>query len=78
MLENNNAEVIEVIPPALNTDLGGKAIHDMWESVDTFIDSVFVQLKEGKKSVSHGFSIVMSSAGKETLEGIFNQMNPKE
>lgn len=50
----------------------------MWESVDTFIDSVFIQLKEGKKSISHGFSIAISSAGKETLEGILNQMNPKE
>ncbi len=78
LLENNNLEVIEVIPPALNTDLGGKGIHDMWESVETFIDSVFVQLKEGKKSISHGFSIAMSNAGKEILEGVFNQMNPKE
>lgn len=78
LLENNNVEVIEIIPPALNTDLGGKGIHDMWDSVDTFIDSVFVQLKEGKKSISHGFSIAMSNAGKETIDGIFNQMNSRE
>ena len=78
LLEDRAIEVIEVIPPALNTDLGGKGIHDMWDSVDTFIESIFGQLKEGKKTVSHGFSVAMSSAGKETLEGIFNQMNPKE
>jgi uncharacterized oxidoreductase len=78
LLENNDLEVIEIIPPALNTDLGGKGIHDMWESVDGFIDSIFEQLKEGKKSISHGFSIAMSSAGKETLDGIFNQMNSRE
>ena len=45
LLENNNAEVIEVIPPALNTDLGGKAIHDMWESVDSEEDRYCVLVK---------------------------------
>jgi uncharacterized oxidoreductase len=78
LLEDKAIEVIEVIPPALNTDLGGKGIHDMWDSVDTFIDSIFAQLKDGSINVSHGFSIAMSNAGKETLEGIFNQVNPRE
>jgi uncharacterized oxidoreductase len=28
ILKSKNIEVIEMIPPALNTDLGGKGIHD--------------------------------------------------
>ncbi|KLT67057.1 SDR family oxidoreductase [Pedobacter sp. BMA] len=77
LLSNTPIEVIEIIPPALNTDLGGKGLHDMWEPVSAFIESVFKQLEEGKQSISHGFSVKMSEAGQETLQGIFNQMNPK-
>ncbi len=49
-------EVIEMIPPALNTDLGGKGIHDGQPAVSDFVDSVFQQMKEGKTELAFGFS----------------------
>jgi len=41
LLKNKNIEVIEMIPPALNTDLGGKGIHDFAPPVSEFIVSIF-------------------------------------
>ena len=48
LLKSTNIEVIELIPPALNTDLGGKGIHTAYPSVSDFVESIFNQLKEGK------------------------------
>src|SRR6185436_13938868 len=49
-------EVIECIPPALNTDLGGKGLHDFAPPVSEFIESIFAQLKEGKTTLTFGMS----------------------
>jgi uncharacterized oxidoreductase len=37
LLKSKNVEVIEVIPPALNTDLGGKGLHDGQPPVSAFV-----------------------------------------
>ncbi len=68
-------EVIEVIPPALNTDLGGKGIHDHAPPVGDFIESVFTQLKEGKTEIAFGFSASVYTAGQEVLRPAFARMN---
>lgn len=43
-LKAKNIEVIEIIPPALNTDLGGKGLHDGQPAVKDFVDAVFEQI----------------------------------
>ena len=70
-------EVIEIIPPALNTDLGGKGIHISAPPVKEFVDVVFEQLKDGKTEISHGFSTAMTKAGPEELQKAFERMNPE-
>lgn len=75
LLRPKNIEVIEVIPPALNTDLGGKGLHDFAPAVGGFIESVFEQLKLGKDELSFGFSEAMVNAGAEELKAVFNRMN---
>lgn len=75
LLKANNIEVIEIIPPALNTDLGGKGIHDFAPPVSEFIDAIFLQLKEGRNEVAHGFSEGMIKAGPEDLQKAFERMN---
>jgi uncharacterized oxidoreductase len=75
LLKSKNIEVIELIPPALNTDLGGKGLHDQAPPVSDFIQSVFEQLKEGKTEVTFGFSEVASKAGPEDLQKTFARMN---
>lgn len=76
LLKPRNIEVVELIPPALNTDLGGKGIHDSAPPVSDFINAVFEQLKEGKVTVSFGFSEAMTKAAPEDLQNTFNRMNP--
>jgi uncharacterized oxidoreductase len=70
-----NIEVIEIIPPALNTDLGGKGLHDHAPPVSEFIEAVFNQLKDGRNEISYGFSEAMTKAGPEDLQKAFERMN---
>jgi uncharacterized oxidoreductase len=74
-LKQKNIEVIEMIPPALNTDLGGKGLHNSAPAVSDFIDAVFLQLALGKTEVSFGFSESMTKAGPEELQKAFDRMN---
>ena len=76
MLKEKNIEVIEMIPPALNTDLGGKGLHDGQPPVSAFIESVFNQMKEGKTELTFGFSEIMANANPEMIRDTFNKMNP--
>jgi uncharacterized oxidoreductase len=75
MLKAKNIEVIELIPPALNTDLGGKGLHDQAPPVSAFIEAVFAQLKEGKAEITFGFSENMVKASAEDLKNAFARMN---
>ncbi len=76
LLRSRNIEVIEIIPPALNTDLGGKGLHDWAPPVSEFIESIFAQLAEGKSSLTFGFTEQMNQAGQEVLGPVFAQLNP--
>jgi uncharacterized oxidoreductase len=75
LLKSKNIEVIEVIPPALNTDLGGKGIHDFAPPVSDFIEAIFAQLKEGKTQLTFGFTGALSQAGQEVLQPIYAKLN---
>jgi len=65
-----------MIPPALNTDLGGKGLHDGQPAVSAFVEAVFQQLKEGKSELTFGFSEVMANANPEIIRNTFHKMNP--
>jgi uncharacterized oxidoreductase len=75
LLKEKNIEVIEMIPPALNTDLGGKGLHDAAPPVSGFIESVFQQMKEGKTELTYGMSEGRAKASAEELRNSFNQMH---
>ena len=51
-----------MIPPAFNTDLKGKDLHDEQTAASKFINEVFKQMKEGKKELTFGLSEVMLKA----------------
>ncbi len=76
MLKSTNMEVIEIIPPALNTDLGAKGIHSVYPPVSDFIESIFEQLKEGKNEVTFGSSETRATANNETIADYFTKLNP--
>ncbi len=75
LLKAKNIEVIEMIPPALNTDLGGKGLHNAAPPVSVFIEAVFNQLKEGKTELTFGFSEAMANASQADLKNAFGRMN---
>jgi uncharacterized oxidoreductase len=78
LLKPKGIEVIEIIPPAINTDLGGKGIHDFAPPVSDFINAIFEQLKAGKIDLTFGLSEKAASAGPAELENIFDTLNPPQ
>lgn len=76
LLKSQDIEVIEIIPPALNTDLGGKGLHDSAPAVSDFIQSVFEQLKNNETEITFGFSEAMAKSDQKDIKIAFNRMNP--
>jgi len=76
LLKPKGIEVIEIIPPALNTDLGGKGLHDQAPPVSDFIKAIFEQLQQGKTELTFGFSEAMAKASQEDLQKAFARLNP--
>lgn len=55
-LAKTEVEVIEVAPPAVNTDLGGVGIHTFGEPVVAFAEGIFKGLAEGKEEIGYDTS----------------------
>jgi uncharacterized oxidoreductase len=70
-----NVEVVELIPPALNTDLGGKGLHDFAPPVSGFVDAVFEQLAQGKTTCTYQSSETLNSVGQDVFGAVFSRMN---
>jgi uncharacterized oxidoreductase len=56
-LSASSVEVIEVAPPAVNTDLGGTGLHTNSEPLDAFADGIFEGLEQGKTEIGYGTSV---------------------
>jgi uncharacterized oxidoreductase len=67
--------VIEIIPPAVDTDLGGEGLHTFGVPVDEFTDGIVEQLKAGHIEATYGLSSELSRATPEQLAKIFREMN---
>lgn len=66
-------EVIEIIPPAVRSNLGGS--HDFGVATDEYADSVMAQLAEGRAELTYEFSTKTSQASRAELDAIFTRMN---
>jgi uncharacterized oxidoreductase len=56
-LSASSVEVIEIAPPAVNTDLGGTGLHVVGEPLDAFADGIFEGLEQGKSEIGYGTSV---------------------
>ena len=74
-LAGTSVEVVEIIPPAVDTDLGGVGLHTWGEPLKDFADSAFAQLREGKREITYGFSVEAFKASAEQRDAIFERMN---
>ncbi|MCM3726920.1 SDR family NAD(P)-dependent oxidoreductase [Neobacillus cucumis] len=53
-LEETNIEVIEILPPAVNTDLGGAGLHTFGAPLTDFADTIFAELEKGEVEIGYG------------------------
>jgi uncharacterized oxidoreductase len=74
-LKQDGIEVIEIIPPAVSTDLGGVGLHAKDTPVQEFIAAVSAQLAAGKLEITYGFSDKTSQGSRQELDAIFQRMN---
>ncbi len=76
-LADTPIEVVEIIPPAVDTDLGGPGLHTFGVPLDEFADAAFAQLGAGKTEATYGFSEETSRASSEQRDAIFERMNKR-
>jgi uncharacterized oxidoreductase len=74
-LSETPIEVIEIIPPAVDTDLGGVGLHTFGVSLDEFADAVFERLAKGEREIAYGTAEKSSRASRQELDQIFRFMN---
>lgn len=68
-------QVLEIIPPAVNTDLGGPGLHNFGEPLDAFADAVMARLAAGEQEVGYGSSEQSRLASRAELDVAFQRMN---
>jgi uncharacterized oxidoreductase len=73
-LRGTPIEVIEVIPPAVHSNLGGS--HAFGVPIDEYADSVMAQLAEGRIEVTYQFSAQTSQASRAEADALFARLNP--
>jgi uncharacterized oxidoreductase len=77
-LSDTPIKVIEVIPPAVNTDLGGTGLHTMGVPLDDFTDSIMQRMAKGDLEIPYGLSEKTSQASRAELDAIFAQRHPSQ
>lgn len=83
-LAETNVNIVEVLPSAINTDLGGVGLHTFGVPVDQFADAVFAGLENGDIEIGYaGSEKTIRSSRDEIDEGAkrmwqnFIKNNPK-
>ncbi len=74
-LKGTAVKVVEIIPPAVNTDLGGKGLHDFGEPLDAYCDDVMKHLAAGDLEFGYKSSEDRRKASREELDTSFRAMN---
>lgn len=67
-LENTNVEVVEVLPPAVNTDLGGTGLHTFGAPLHDFTAGIFDGLRNNNLEIGYGGTEQRLTATKEEIE----------
>jgi len=74
-LLQTSIEVVEVIPPAVNTDLGGAGLHNTGAPLGDFADDIIQRLSQGEQEIAYGTAQTRSRASRDELDAYFAQMN---
>ncbi|WP_439883302.1 SDR family oxidoreductase [Pontibacter sp. MBLB2868] len=74
-LRNTSIKVVEIVPPAVNTDLGGVGLHTFGAPLDEFADAIMQGIANGEQEVGFGSSNQNRKASREEIDRIFQEMN---
>jgi uncharacterized oxidoreductase len=74
-LRKSPIRVIEIIPPAVKTDIGGPGVAPFGVELDEFSDSIFAKLKTGESEVSFGTAEARRNMSRAELDEYFRQLN---
>ena len=74
-LKDTPVRVIEIAPPAVDTDLGGPGLHTFGVNVDEFADGAFAKLEGDDLEIGYGFGERALRASRGELEQLFARIN---
>jgi uncharacterized oxidoreductase len=74
-LADSTVQVVEILPPAVNTDLGGVGLHTMGEPLEPFADAVMARVAAGELEIAYGFAEMRSRAANDAFDEVFTRMN---
>eukprot|EP01027_Heterolobosea_sp_BB2_P020535 GEZU01029299.1.p1 GENE.GEZU01029299.1~~GEZU01029299.1.p1 ORF type:complete len:270 (-),score=81.55 GEZU01029299.1:29-838(-) len=74
-LSRQNINVIELAPPAVNTDLGGVGLHTFGAPLDEFADAVFSKLGTDALEIGYGTSEQALRFSRDEIDARFQQIN---
>ncbi len=77
-LADGPVKVVEIIPPAVNTDLGGSGLHDDGVPLDEFADAMIARLRDGETEIGYGPSDHFRTATRDQLAVLYKQLNGLE
>lgn len=69
-LLKSNINVVEVLPPAVNTDLGGSELHTFGEPLEEFADAIFRRFADGDLEIGYKFSESVIRASRDEIDKI--------
>ncbi|ETV85194.1 hypothetical protein H257_03018 [Aphanomyces astaci] len=76
-LANTSIKVIEVIPPAVDTDLQAPGLHTFGVNVDEFADAVYARLGAGEVEIGFGMAEAARLAFRQSFGEGFAQLNAR-
>jgi uncharacterized oxidoreductase len=74
-LAGTGVRVIEIIPPAVNTDLGGVGLHTTGAPLEPFADEVVARLAAGEAEIAYGTAEPRAAAAHTAFDEFFMRMN---
>jgi uncharacterized oxidoreductase len=76
-LAATGVQVLEILPPAVDTDLGGPGLHTYGVPLETFADAVMARLAAGESEIGYGMSEQFRAASRAELDASFQQLNSR-
>lgn len=71
-LQDTNVRVVEIVPPAVKTNLGGS--HDFGEECDEYCAATMERIVAGEPEVGYKFSEVARKADRDTSDAMMSQV----